>query len=68
MSVMGQEQLSGPLKTSSALPFKADLDVSSAIGRFVPNSEACDATHRWVELCCEWWPGPGAAMLVKVLS
>jgi hypothetical protein len=32
----GHERLSGLLKTLSALPFRADLDGLSAIGRFVP--------------------------------
>jgi hypothetical protein len=31
-SAAGHERLSGPLKTSSALPFRADLDGSSARG------------------------------------
>jgi hypothetical protein len=35
---MGRERLSGPLKTSSALPFKADLEDQPAIGRFVPQA------------------------------
>jgi len=39
MSAQGHERLSDPLQTSSALPFRADLDGSSAIGRFVPNSD-----------------------------
>jgi hypothetical protein len=34
MSVGGQSRLFGSLKTSSALPFRADLDGSSTIGRF----------------------------------
>jgi hypothetical protein len=33
---LGHERLSGPLKASSALPFRADLDGSPARGRYVP--------------------------------
>ena len=36
MSASGQERLSGPLKASSALPFKADLNGTPAHGRLVP--------------------------------
>jgi hypothetical protein len=39
MSEMGHERLSGPLKTSSALLFRADLDGSSVKRRFVPEAD-----------------------------
>src|SRR5262249_45857984 len=38
-SGLGHERLSGPLKASSALPFRADLDGASAIGRLVPAAD-----------------------------
>ncbi len=39
MSLMGHERLSGPLKTTSALPFRADLGSSLALGRCVPHPD-----------------------------
>jgi hypothetical protein len=45
MSDVGHERLSGPLKASSALPFRADLEASSALGRFVPLPDSCVAAN-----------------------
>jgi len=42
----GYERLSLPLQTSSALPFRADLDGSSAIGRYVPCVDGSELAKR----------------------
>jgi len=39
MSVLGHERLFGPLKTTSALPFRTELGSSFALGRFVPTAD-----------------------------
>jgi hypothetical protein len=45
MSLMGHERLSGALTTTSAFPFRADPDGSSAKGRFVPIPDSCTAAN-----------------------
>src|SRR5262249_32494179 len=46
MTGLGDERVSGPLKASSALPFKAELDGASAIGRFVAGPDWCTGAKR----------------------
>jgi hypothetical protein len=47
---MGHERMSGPLKTLSALPFKAGLEDRPAIGRFVPKAATAAAVTVWASL------------------
>jgi hypothetical protein len=50
----GQERLSGPPKTTSALPFRADLYGSSAIGRFVPKTDIKNM-RGYHSISARWW-------------